>query len=69
MTSTYNKMKSNSLSAISTAVIAFVTIIGLMFGFYYNLKIMNVKIAYISMFELFFVISIWLFTSRIKEEI
>ena len=44
-------MDSHQISAISTSVIAFMTIIGLMFGFYYNLRTTNTRILHIIIFE------------------
>ncbi len=43
-------MESDEIGALSEAVIAFVTIIGLMVGFYYNLKISNTGFWYIILF-------------------
>ena len=62
-------MNSDKISAISTAVIAFVTIIGLMIGFYYNLKSSNTKVLYILIFELLILISSLMFTLRIMWEL
>jgi len=59
-------MEANKINALSTAVIAFVTIIGLMFGFYYNLKAAGTKSLYIAFFELLIIIAIWLFVSWIR---
>ena len=59
-------MNAEDINALSTSVIAFVTIIGLMVGFYYNLKATNTAIVYIIFFELLFVVAVWLFTSWIQ---
>lgn len=59
-------MNSSNINALATSVIAFVTIIGLMFGFYYNLKIFNVKTISVVLLELIFVIIIWLFISGVR---
>ncbi|MBI2499010.1 hypothetical protein HYV88_02095 [Candidatus Woesearchaeota archaeon] len=56
-------MKAEKISALATSTIAFVTIIGLMVGFYYNLKSSNINIFYIIIFELLFVLAIGLFIS------
>jgi len=59
-------MNAEDINALSTSVIAFVAIIGLMVGLYYNLKATDTSIAYIIVFELLFVVAVWLFTSWIK---
>jgi len=59
-------MNAENISALSTSIIAFVTIIGLMVGFYYNLKATNTAIIYIIAFELLFIVAVWLFTSWVK---
>ena len=59
-------MNTDQVNALSTSVIAFVTIIGLMVGFYYNLKATKTSILYIILFELLFVAAVWLFTSWVK---
>lgn len=53
-------MRTDKLNALSTATIAFVTIIGLMVGFYYNLKESNTGSINIIILESLFVISIYL---------
>jgi len=60
-------MDSHQISAISTSVIAFMTIIGLMFGFYYNLRTTNTRILHIIIFEALFLVSVWLFILWIKR--
>ena len=59
-------MNPNDINALATSVIAFITIIGLMFGFYYNLKTFNIKLNYILVFELLFVIAISFFISGVR---
>jgi len=61
-------MKAEKVGALATSVIAFVTIIGLMVGFYYNLKSSNVKFLYILIFEFLFILAIWLFISWMRGE-
>ena len=62
-------MKAEKVGALATSVIAFVTIIGLMVGFYYNLKSSNIKFLYIIIFEFLFILATWLFISWIRGEI
>ena len=62
-------MKAEKVGALATSVIAFVTIIGLMVGFYYNLKSSNIKVLYIIIFEFIFILATWLFISWIRGEI
>lgn len=59
-------MEPTSVNALSTGIIAFVTIIGVMFGIYYNLKTTNTSTSYIMLFEVLFVISVGLVASWIK---
>lgn len=47
-------MQAEIINAISTSVIAFITLIASMFGFYYNLTSIGVQIVYIIVFELMF---------------
>ena len=65
-------MQSEKITAFSTAVIAFVTVIGLMAGFYYNLFTSEVKTLSIIMLELLFLIMLWAFIiwmgRKIKHE-
>lgn len=49
-------MKTEKANALSTSLIAFVTIIGFMVGFYYNLRSSNMRIFYILVFELLFMV-------------
>ena len=62
-------MEANNINALSTATIAFVTIIGLMFGFYYNLKISNTNFWRIIFLELLFIIALGLFIIWMKWRI
>lgn len=61
-------METEEIIALSESIIAFVTIIGLMVGFYYNLKTSNTGIWYIILFESSFVIAISLFASWVRGE-
>ena len=54
------------INALSTSVIAFITGLGLMVGFYFNLKASNTKLSYIITLELLFVVAVWLFISWVK---
>ena len=54
-------MKAENINAVATSTIAFVTILGLMVGFYFNLQSAGIRIIYIVVFELLFVIAIVLF--------
>mgnify|MGYP001591177670 CR=1 FL=1 len=60
-------MHSDRVNTISTAVIAFVTVLGLAIGFYYNLKSINTKELYIWILEILLLTLIALFTKRINE--
>ena len=62
-------MQSERITALSTAVIAFATVIGLMFGFYYNLKISNINTSIIILLELLFLTSMMLFIMTIWRKI
>ena len=62
-------MKTNQASTLSTAVIAFATVLGLMIGFYYNLKSSQTKILYIWILELLLLALIILLTKRVDEGI
>ena len=59
-------MNTHKITSLSTAVIAFVTTIGLMFGLYYNLKFFNTNLIYIIIFELLFIFALFLFISWIR---
>ena len=60
-------MKPNELNALSTAVIAFVTVIGVLVGLYYNLKTFKFETLYIMFIELLFLIALSLFIFWIKR--
>ena len=62
-------MDPDSLGALSTSVIAFVAIISLMFGFYYNIKTANTRMSHIITLELLFIIALGLFVMRMKWRI
>ncbi|MDO8556829.1 MAG: hypothetical protein Q7R96_06705 [Nanoarchaeota archaeon] len=62
-------MESDKINALATSVIAFVTIVGLMIGFYYNLKSANAKVLNIWALEIVLLVTIKFFTRRIKEVI
>jgi cytochrome b subunit of formate dehydrogenase len=59
-------MEMAHITALSTAIIAFVTVIGLMFGFYYNLQIIGAPLSYILALELVFLGTLWSFTTWIQ---
>lgn len=59
-------MKAGSIGALSTSVIAFVTVVGLMVGLYYDLKSTNTLLQHIILLELLFLLAVALFTSWIK---
>lgn len=50
-------MKAETVNALSSAVIAFVTIVGLLVGLYFNLK-ETTKFHYILIFELLLIIAV-----------
>ena len=60
-------METNKVNALSTATIAFVTILGLMIGFYYNLTTTDTKVLYILILEIIMIISVILFTMIINR--
>ena len=62
-------MKSDNVNTISTALISFITIIGLMVGFYYNAKSFNTNLIYIILFELMFILAVFIFILWIKRKI
>ena len=62
-------MQLERITALSTAVIAFITIIGFMFGFYYNLKLSGFESREIFLFETVFIISIWIFLIWLRRKI
>ncbi len=59
-------MKSNNVNALATSVIAFATIIGLMVGFYYNLKTFNIVYYKIIFYELLFIVALALVILRLR---
>ncbi len=60
-------MDASSINAMSTAVIAFITVIATMVGFYYNLQQVGTKLHNIIIWELVLIISIWAFIKWINE--
>ncbi|HLD15410.1 MAG TPA: hypothetical protein VJB94_02420 [Candidatus Nanoarchaeia archaeon] len=62
-------MDSDKINALSTAIIAFVTILGLAIGFYYNLKSANAKVLNIWVLELFLATIVLAFTIIIERNI
>ncbi|MBI2507380.1 hypothetical protein HYV89_00315 [Candidatus Woesearchaeota archaeon] len=62
-------MQPERITALSTAIIAFVTIIGLMFGFYYNLKLSGFESREIFLFEIIFIVSVWIFLIWLRRKI
>ena len=59
-------MNPDNINALSTAVLAFVTILGLMVGFYYNLRTSGITLTWIIVWELLFLAIVWFFTSWVK---
>ncbi len=64
--------RAERISALSSAIIAFVTVLGLMVGLYYNLRATNTKLFDIFIFESIFIVTIfsiivWLM-HHMKEE-
>lgn len=59
-------MHYNKINALAMAVVAFVTVIVAMFGFYYNLKTSGTHIRWILVLEFYFLIAIGLFISWVK---
>ena len=62
-------MKFDEVNAISTAVVSFATIIGLMAGFYFSMKDLNMGLVYILLFEFIFINIIILFVLWIRRKI
>lgn len=60
-------MNAEGINALSTAVIAFVTVIASMVGFYFNLRGSNTESALIILLELFFVVAVLVFIRWIKR--
>ena len=61
-------METEKINAIATSIVAFVTVIGLMIGFYYNAKSFNSGIYTIILFELIFVIVILIFILWVERK-
>lgn len=61
-------MNSRNINAISTSVIAFVTVIVAMFGFYINLK-STITLKWIIVFEFYFLIAMLLFVLWVKDKV
>ena len=59
-------MQSNKINALAMAVVAFVTVIVAMFGFYYNLKTSETHLGWILVFELLFLVAVGIFVSWVK---
>lgn len=62
-------MTAESISALSTAVIAFVTIIVAMVGFYYNLKLAGLNLQKTLFFEGIFTLTTLFFVLWIKRKV
>lgn len=62
-------MTAESISALSTAVIAFVTIIVAMVGFYYNLKSAGLNLQKTLFFEGIFALTPLLFVLWVKRRV
>lgn len=54
------------INALATAVIAFVTILAIMGGMWYNLNSSGLQFRYIALLELLFVVAVWIFISWIQ---
>ncbi len=44
-------MKTDEINTLSTAVVAYVAVLGLIWGLYYNMKSLNIGIIYIFLFQ------------------
>ena len=62
-------MELNELEAISTAVIAFITVLSLMVAFYYNLKSSRTKTEDIIFLELIIILTVIVFIKWIERRI
>jgi len=65
----YYFMKFDEVNAISTAVVSFATIIGLMAGFYFSMIDLNMSLFYVVLFEFVFISIMILFVLWIKRKI
>ncbi len=62
-------MYDDKINIISTALIAYLSTVGLMTGLYFNMKPLNIGLFYIILFELMFTITIFIFIIWIKKRI
>lgn len=62
-------MKAEHLNALGSAVIACATVIGLMVGFYYNLRASKIRFIYIVVLELLFIITLGMITWWLRKQI
>lgn len=62
-------MKIEFINALSTAVIAFVTVIATLVGFYYNLSATRVNLINIASLQILFLICLWQFIVWVTGEI
>jgi len=60
-------VKSNNLTALATAVIAFVTVLGSVSALYYNLRLVGIPLLTIMFFELLFLAIVVLFIWWVKK--
>ncbi len=61
-------MKFDEVNAISTAIISYVAIVGLMTGLYFNMKPLNIGLFYIILFEIIFAITICMFILWVRKK-
>ena len=59
-------MNAEEINALATSVIAFVTVLVAMVGFYNDLQQVGTNIRNIIIFELIFILSMWAFVIWIK---
>ena len=62
-------MKAEQVNALSSAVIALVTVLGLMVGLYYNLRSFRFSLILIMIFEILLFITVVIFTWWIKNKL
>ena len=62
-------MKFDEINAISTAVVSFATIIGLMAGFYFGMKDLNTSLFYVVLCEFVFLNMIIIFILWIRRKV